>query len=113
MKRYRKNRYVKSSIKSVETFVGETIEQKIERLMHNAEGIEGNDPLIYQERKDGINPMYDPRTDRFEVAIDAMDKVTANFALKRANMQLIKNDMNDSKGEPTDGTQGGEKSTKN
>ena len=32
-------------------------------------------PTIYTEKKDGVLPEYDIRTDRFEVAIDAMDKI--------------------------------------
>ena len=33
-------------------------------------------PTIYTEKKDGVLPEYDIRTDRFEVAIDAIDKIT-------------------------------------
>lgn len=42
-------------------------------------------PTIYTEKKDGVRPEYDIRTDRFEVAIDAIDKInqtTANQVAK-------------------------------
>ena len=37
-------------------------------------------PTIYTEKKDGVKPEYDIRTDRFEVAIDAIDKINQSTA---------------------------------
>lgn len=37
-------------------------------------------PTIYTEKKDGVQPEFDIRTDRFEVAIDAMDKINQSTA---------------------------------
>lgn len=37
-------------------------------------------PTIYTEKKDGVQPEYDIRTDRFEVAIDAIDKINKSVA---------------------------------
>lgn len=37
-------------------------------------------PTIYTEKKDGVQPEYDIRTDRFEVAIDAIDKINQSMA---------------------------------
>lgn len=37
-------------------------------------------PTIYTEKKDGVMPEYDIRTDRFEVAIDAIDKINQSVA---------------------------------
>ena len=37
-------------------------------------------PTIYTEKKDGVLPEYDIRTDRFEVAIEAMDKINQQKA---------------------------------
>lgn len=37
-------------------------------------------PTIYTEKKDGVRPEYDIRTDRFEVAIDAIDKINQSMA---------------------------------
>lgn len=37
-------------------------------------------PTIYTEKKDGVRPEFDIRTDRFEVAIDAIDKINQSAA---------------------------------
>lgn len=66
--------------KSVE---GETIETKIERIVNNKEPIKDGAPPIFTERKDGVKAAYNIRTDRFEVAIDAMDKVEKSYKARR------------------------------
>lgn len=37
-------------------------------------------PTIYTEKKDGVQPEFDIRTDRFEVALDAIDKINQSAA---------------------------------
>lgn len=37
-------------------------------------------PTIYTEKKDGVQPEFDMRTDRFEVAIEAIDKINQSAA---------------------------------
>lgn len=37
-------------------------------------------PTIYTEKKDGVQPEYDIRTDRFEVALAAIDKINQSAA---------------------------------
>lgn len=37
-------------------------------------------PTIYTEKKDGVQPEFDIRTDRFEIALDAMDKINQSAA---------------------------------
>lgn len=73
----------KTSINVNESSEGETIEQKIERIVTNGEPIEDSAPIIWQERKEGINPAYDIRTDRWEIAIEAMTNVAASQIAKR------------------------------
>lgn len=80
---YKKNPVEKTTIKRNESYVGETIEQKVNRITNNKEPITDGAPLIYTNRQDGVQPAYDIRTDRFEVAIDAMDKVNKHYAAKR------------------------------
>ena len=41
---------------------------------------DGVSPTIYTEKKDGVQPEFDIRTDRFEVAIDAIDKINQAVA---------------------------------
>jgi CRISPR/Cas system-associated protein Cas7 (RAMP superfamily) len=65
------------------TYEGETIETKVRRIVNNKEPISDGAPLVYTERKEGVKAEYNIKTDRFEVAIDAMDKVAKAQAAKR------------------------------
>jgi len=82
--------------KSVE---GERIEQKVERITINKEPIKDGAPLIYTDRKDGVQAGYNIKTDRFEIAVEAMDKVTKSTLAKRDNvaqMNIVKDGEADS-----------------
>ena len=79
--RYRKPFY--SDMQGVDLYEGEDIETKVARVIDNKEPIEQISPIIYTERKDGVLPQYDIRTDRFEVAQTAMDKVSKMRITKR------------------------------
>lgn len=81
---YRQNKHQRTSIEINESIIGETIEQKIDRIVNNKEPITDGAPLIYTERKDGVMAGYNPRTDRFEVAVEAMDKISKDATAKRA-----------------------------
>lgn len=80
---YKPAKLIRTSIDRNKAYVGETLEGKIRRIVNNKEPITDGAPLIYTERKDGVMPEYDIRTDRFEIAIDAMDKVTTAKIAKR------------------------------
>lgn len=80
---YRKNKAEKTQLSRNTSYEGETIEQKIQRIVNNKEPIKDGAPLIYTNRKDGVQPQYDIRTDRFEIAIGAMDKVAKTYQSKR------------------------------
>lgn len=54
---------------------GERLELKINRMTQNNEPIGDSAPLIYTPRKDGVIAAYDIRTDKWDVALDAMEKV--------------------------------------
>jgi hypothetical protein len=83
---------------------GETIEQKIERVTQNKEPIKDGAPLIYTDRKDGVQAGYNIRTDRFEIAVDAMDKVTRSNYAKRDNQPKMEIVKDNTEGESTQGT---------
>lgn len=57
----------------VEYIEGERIEDKCRRLVDNKEPINDGAPIIFTERKDGVMPAYDIRTDRWEIAQQAME----------------------------------------
>ena len=42
-------------------------------------------PELYQQRNEGIDPLCDIRTDRFDVALDAIDKITRAHLLAHQN----------------------------
>lgn len=81
---------------------GESIETKIARILQNNEPITDGAPIIYTDRKDGVLPETDIRTDRFDIAIDAMTIVDKTHKAKRA--ERIKEKI--SKTEPIQGTEG-------
>lgn len=101
---YKKNiKYASTQLKVNNSVQGETIEQKVDRIINNGEPIKDGAPLIYTERKDGVLAGYNIKTDRWEVAVDAMDKVAKAKTAQRENrakMEVVK----DSKAEPTQGT---------
>lgn len=74
---------------------GELLEQKIERIITNGEPLKDGAPLIYTDRRDGVQPAYDIRTDRFDIAVDAMDKVTKAKYAKRAEFYKPKEESGD------------------
>jgi len=62
---------------------GELIEQKVERIMVNKEPIEDGAPVIHTERKFGVLPEYDIRTDRFDLALEATGHIERSAKIKR------------------------------
>lgn len=54
---------------------GECIEEKIRRVTQNGEPISDGAPIIFTEKKDGVLPQFDIRTDRWDIALMAMDAV--------------------------------------
>lgn len=50
-------------------YEGEPLEVKIRKAMNENKPItDGTVPLIYTDKKNGVMPAYDIRTDRFEIA---------------------------------------------
>ncbi len=86
---YKRIKPKNSTIKSVEKTEGETIETKIERILNNKEPITDGAPQIFTERKDGVVAAYNIRTDRFEIACEAMDKVSASITAKREGKAIV------------------------
>ena len=80
---YRPSKPSKTSIKRNAGYEGERLEEKIKRIMSNKEPITDGSPPIYTERKDGVIPDYDIRTDRFEIAVEAMGAIQKSNAAKR------------------------------
>lgn len=106
---YKYKKSTKTKLKVNTSYIGETIEQKINRILNNKEPITDGAPLIYTERKNGVEAQYDIRTDRFEIAVEAMDKVQKTHLAKREERAKVvpieqQKTEKDSKAEPTAGT---------
>ena len=57
-------------------YEGESIEEKVDRLMTEQQPIEAdpNAAKIYTKRSDGVLPQYNIRTDKWEIAQSTMDE---------------------------------------
>jgi hypothetical protein len=76
---YTRNKAQATTLKVNKTYQGERLEEKIQRIVNNKEPITDGAPIIYTERKEGVQPEHNIRTDRFEIAIDAMDAVSKTY----------------------------------
>lgn len=91
MKTYNRNTVTlsESRLQINNSFEGETIETKVRRITENNEPISDGAPVIYTDRKEGTKPEYNIRTDRFDIALDAMDYVNRSRTAKR--LEIVKN----------------------
>lgn len=56
------------------TYEAESQVQKLRRITENKEPIKDEAPTIYTPKSKGVMPEYDIRTDRFEIAREALEK---------------------------------------
>lgn len=88
------------------TYEAEPREVKLRKIISGeASNMEdGVFPTIYTEKKDGVRPEYDIRTDRFEIAIDAIDKINQStadqIARNRGETESAKNFGTEGKTDP-------------
>lgn len=75
-------RKYKASFGFLPTFEGESIETKVRRVVENKEPITDGAPIVYTEKKDGVLPQFNIRTDKWDIALEAMDKVQASRIAK-------------------------------
>ena len=78
---------------------GETIEEKVRRIVQNNEPISDGAPIIFTEKKDGVRPEFDIRTDKWLIALNAMDAVNRErIAKSKQYGQGEKQDNNNESG---------------
>lgn len=70
----------------------ESIEQEMRRARSNKEPIKATAKITYNDRKDGVLPQHDIRTDRFMIAMMATDKIHASKAAERQAMDFPKDE---------------------
>lgn len=63
-------------------YEGESIETKVARMTETSEPITDTAPIIYTRKKDGVKPEFDIRTDKWDVALNAMDSVNKSKIAK-------------------------------
>ena len=80
-------RYIPNFMGYVESFEGESIEKKVSKLIENNEPITDGAPIIFTEKKDGVLPQYDIRTDKWDIAQSAMDLANASKIAKSKGMK--------------------------
>lgn len=103
---YRQNALKTTNLSTNNSTEGSTIENKIERIINNKEAITDGAPIIFTEKKEGVMKAYNIRTDRFEVAIDGIDKIQKSYQARReekAKLTVVK-EGNSAETEPTQGT---------
>lgn len=84
-----------SNLKGVEITEGETIETKVRRIVEEKEPISDTAPIIYTNRDEGVIAGYNIRTDRFDVALSAMDTVNkAKIATRNGKNKVKESDSN-------------------
>lgn len=82
---------------------GETLEEKLERILANGEPIGDDAPIIHTERNKGVEPQYNIRSDRWEIALDGIDRIQKSYQARREEKAKI--DKKDGETEPIQGTE--------
>lgn len=80
---YKQNIMNDTSLKTNEAVEGERLETKIERMSTGGEPITDKAEMIYTERNEGVQPAYNIRTDKMEIAMNAMDIAAKTTTAKR------------------------------
>ena len=84
---------------------GESLEKKVKRIVENSEPINDGAHIIYTERGKGVQPEYNIRTDRFDIAVDAMGIISKSRVAKRErNIEVIKDEPIQGKSSEADTT---------
>lgn len=81
----------------LESYEAKTIESAIAVMMENKEQIKAESPMIYTEKKDGVLPQYNVRTDKWDIAQKAMDRVNKEKIAKGIAMETPKETEKDTK----------------
>lgn len=109
---YKKQTLPPQTMKGIVAYIGESIEKKIARVLSNKENIKDQAPLIYTDKKDGVQPDYDIRTDKYEYLVEGHDALAKSRRAKsegigktQKNPETINKELNPGK------TDGGAEST--
>lgn len=84
---------------------GESIEQKMERILDKKEPVTDGAPIIFQERKDGVAKEFDIRTDRWDLAQEVKGAIDKSKIAKRVEFKPEFGKGESAGAEPTQGTE--------
>jgi len=93
---YKLQKNTQTSIERNLSTVAETIEEKIRRALTNGEKLDGQSELQYTERKDGVRPEFNVRTDKWDLAVESIEKFQQDKALlkEKKEAEKLENDNN-------------------
>lgn len=109
MKRTKRRKYTTEAFE-IPAYEGETIENKVQRIVLNNEPIEDGAEIIYTEKKYGVLPQYNIRTDKWEIAQAAMDLAQQQRIAKSNGTYEAWHKENDNKKDKKDDADNTEKS---
>lgn len=107
MKIYSRTKWARTAMNTTEAFEGESIEEKIRRVTESNAPIEAVSPMIYTERKEGVRADTNIRTDKWDLAQQAMDSIAVGVREKRAermNAKTAEPDASSKTSVPADAT---------
>lgn len=90
---YKKQILPPETMKGIKAYKAESIERKIARVLSNKESIKDQAPLIYTDRKDGVQPDYDIRTDKYEYLVEGHDALAKTKRAKRDNIAAASKEL--------------------
>lgn len=62
-----------------EVVEGESIERKMEKILEGKEKVELTRSPVYQQRRDGVQPEYNIRTNKMEILQEAVSTATQKY----------------------------------
>lgn len=84
--------YNSKHLNTSESFIGESLEDKVRRVTQSNEPVEAISPMIYTERKHGVKPEHNIRTDKWDIAQQAMTTISTGVREKRKERMNAKTD---------------------
>lgn len=90
----------KSQINGVKVEEGKSLMEQLRRMLVEGDIPEEEVPIIYTDKGEGVLPGYDIRTDRFEVAREAMEKAKNSEKKERAEKRASEKPIEQPKEKP-------------
>lgn len=102
---YRVNLKKTKSLQVNNSYVGESIEERVARLIKDKTPIEDGAPIIFTEKKAGVLPEYNIRTPKWETLVATVQNANKAIANQRAKAMEAKAKDDVGKAETIQGTE--------